>query len=134
MTTITVQDSRKKTRTLTIKGMIKPSGLRVAKVTNDRGETYQVQVRPDGTGACTCESRKPCYHMKAVLAASLPTFEELTAYTIAEAMADANEAISAFVRQPVRCIGCGGTCGEGKSEMCRPDWCRWNGWVIRSAA
>ncbi len=139
MTAVTVQiaDSRKRVRNLSINGMIKPSGLRCARITNDKGQTYTTRVRPDGTGDCTCDSRKPCYHMKALLQADLPTFEQLTAISIEEAMTEANEQMTAFVRQSaakVRCIGCGGTCGEGKADRCKPDRCFWNGWVIREVA
>lgn len=98
-------DSRKRVRNLTIKGMIKPSGMRCAKVTNEQGKTYTTQVRPDGTGICTCDSRKPCYHMKALLAATLPTYEELAAFSLDEVMADANKKMSSSAPQAKKTTG-----------------------------
>jgi len=78
MLTVTTTDSKKRERVLQISGFVKPSGIVVARVVNDDKKTYFVQLRPDGD-TCTCESRRRCYHIKAVKAVSLPTFEEVTA-------------------------------------------------------
>jgi len=82
MLTLQTRDSKKHNRTIVIEsGFVKPSGIRCAKVRNDQGKVYFVQVKPDRIGACTCESRKPCYHMQAVLATHLPAYADLAAPT-----------------------------------------------------
>ncbi len=74
---IVVKDSRKKDRTIVVEhGFTKPSGIKCARICNDRGQVYFTQVKPDGSGSCTCESRKPCYHMTALLSIDLPTYDE----------------------------------------------------------
>jgi hypothetical protein len=80
-----VKDSKKKNRSLIILSAIeKPSGLKVARIQSDNGKTYFTRVRPDGTGTCTCDSRRPCYHMTALLSAKIPTYAEVTAFSLEE--------------------------------------------------
>lgn len=69
------KDSRKKSRTLTISGFVKPSGRVVAKVVNDKGVEYFV----DGDECRNCPSYGKCYHRQAVaqVAHLLPSFDEL---------------------------------------------------------
>lgn len=90
MINLQIRDGKRQNRTLDINGFIKPSGTIVASVTNDRGETYFVQVRTDGTTVCEhivngkrvgCLGHfhtGGCYHVNAVIADALPTFEEVT--------------------------------------------------------
>lgn len=71
---VQVKDGRKKVRTLSITGFIKPSGKVVAKVTNDKGKEYFVSH-----GKCTCVSRRVCYHVQAVARVTymLPTSKQI---------------------------------------------------------
>jgi hypothetical protein len=92
-----VKDSRKKARTLSVTGMIKPSGMICAKVINDRNETYFVTIKPNGQTTCKCKGHEHtghCYHVDAVKeqAATFPTFDEL-----------ANPKEDALVCKPVVC-------------------------------
>lgn len=89
MIQVQIADSKKRERTLSISGYVKPSGSKVARVTNDESEVYFVQIRKNGTTTCRhasdnepCKGHKftgHCYHVKAVKTATLPTFEEVTA-------------------------------------------------------
>jgi len=88
MVSTLVKDGHKKNRKLEISGMIKPSGMICAKVTNDQEEVYFVVIAPNGK--TSCRSKKPhgkecaghsytghCYHVAAVLSANLPAYQEL---------------------------------------------------------
>jgi hypothetical protein len=88
MVTKIAKDSKGHNRNLDVTGMIKPSGMVCAKVTNDQEEVYFVVIASNGK--TSCRSKKPhgkecaghsstghCYHVAAVLSANLPAYQEL---------------------------------------------------------
>jgi hypothetical protein len=113
-----IKDGKRHNRTLDINGFVKPSGTIVASVTNDKNETYFVQVRTDGTHTCkhivngkrvSCLGHfhtGRCYHVNAVIAAALPQVEEIDTTLVAEAMADADTAVRMNEQQAVRDAQC----------------------------
>lgn len=97
---VQVKDGRKKVRTLSITGFVKPSGRVVARVVNDQGKEYFVSH-----GKCTCASRRVCYHVQAVARVTymLPTSKQieqeaaLSSYdVVAEALAVVEAAESKY--------------------------------------
>jgi hypothetical protein len=74
--TLQATDSKKKVRTLTVSGFTNDCGTKCARVLSDNGKEYFVRVK-NGIGTCTCESRKPCYHISAIASITLPTVEEM---------------------------------------------------------
>jgi hypothetical protein len=107
-----------KNRAVQVEGFVKPSGTIVASVTNDHNEVYLVEVRADGKTSCKhagtgeeCkghyfgrvqrrrERRSECYHVIAVMTTDLPSFDQVAAYSIAQAMAEANEQMCAYERE-----------------------------------
>lgn len=75
--TLQATDSKKKVRTLTVSGFLNDCGTKCARILSDNGKEYFVRVKANGTSTCTCESRKPCYHIKAIASITLPTVEEM---------------------------------------------------------
>ena len=73
-----IKDGNKKVRSLEINSFMKPSGIVCASVRNDKGDTYFVQVNPDGSHTCkhivngkrvSCLGHfhtGHCYHLEAV--------------------------------------------------------------------
>ncbi len=78
MVALIARDGRKKSRSLDINSFMKPSGIVCASVRNDKGDTYFVQVNPDGSHTCkhivggkrvSCLGHYHtghCYHLEAV--------------------------------------------------------------------
>ena len=63
---IAEKDSRGRVRVCTLLSAIqKPSGMKIARIKNDFGDTYLTRVHLNGTGDCTCKGGKfngKCYH------------------------------------------------------------------------
>jgi hypothetical protein len=95
---LSYEDSRKKMRTLTISGFIKPSGMACARITNDaeKSQSYFTRINATGDeGECSCDATCVCYHMQALfdIMNQLPTYDELVSCQIRELEIETEEKI-----------------------------------------
>jgi hypothetical protein len=75
MFTVTVKDSRKRNRTISIVAGFYFQGRFCALLETDAGQQYRTTLYDDGYCACQCPSYRKCYHADA-LAQARPFFNE----------------------------------------------------------